>query len=346
MKRRSASITTPMGPTMSDGRTLSPWLRRFLVDYIVTERRLARNTQKSYRDTFTLLLPFIGAKVRKSVDRLEVEDVAAPRVRQFLAHLEEDRGCSVQTRNQRLTAIRSFARFIASRDPAHLDWCMQIRAIATKKAAAQLVSWMSREEMEALLAVPDRQTLRGRTEHALLLCLYNTGARVSEMTGLQVGDLQIGRRDGRHVLVTLRGKGGKIRQCPLWPRTEDILTKLIRGRPDGDAVFLSRHRKPYTRFGIYRLVERCAARVPSLAKRTITPHVIRHTSACHLLQAGVDLNTIRAWLGHVSLDTTNIYAEIDLQMKADAMTLCEAGQAQPNRPWKEDKGVIAFLNAL
>ena len=125
-----------MGPTMSDGRTLSPWLRRFLVDYIVTERRLARNTQKSYRDTFTLLLPFISAKVRKPADRLDVEDVAAPRVLQFLAHLEEDRGCSVQTRNQRLTAIRSFARFVAGRDPARLAWCMQIRAIATKKAAA------------------------------------------------------------------------------------------------------------------------------------------------------------------------------------------------------------------
>ncbi len=346
MRRRCASSVTPTGPAMSDGRMLSPWLRRFLVDYIVTERRLARNTQKSYRDTFTLLLPFISAKVRKPVDRLDVEDVAASRVLQFLAHLEQDRGCSVQTRNQRLTAIRSFARFVAGRDPARLAWCMQIRAIATKKTAALPISWMSREEMEALLEVPDRQTLRGRTEHALLLFLYNTGARVSEVTGLQAGDLQIGRRDGRHALVTLRGKGGKIRQCPLWPRTEDVLAELVPGRPDGDAVFLSRHRKPYTRFGVYRLVERCAARVPSLATKAITPHVVRHTSACHLLQAGIDLNTIRAWLGHVSLDTTNIYAEIDLQMKAEAMALCDAGQPVPNRPWKEDKGVIAFLNAL
>lgn len=331
---------------MGSGRMLSPWLRRFLVEYVVTERRLARNTQKSYRDTFTLLLPFISTKARKPVDRLDVEDVSASRVRQFLVHVEEDRGCSVQTRNQRLTAIRSFARFVAGRDPARLAWCMQIRAIATKKAAAQPVSWMCREDMEALLAVPDRQTHRGRTEHALLLFLYNTGARVSEVTGLQVGDLQIAQRDGRHALVTLRGKGGKIRQCPLWPRSRDILAELVRGRSDGDAVFLSRHRKPYTRFGVYRLVERCAAHVPSLAERSITPHVVRHTSACHLLQAGVDLNTIRAWLGHVSLDTTNIYAEIDLQMKADAMALCDAGQPTPDRPWKEDKGVIAFLKAL
>lgn len=331
---------------MREPRTLGPWLRRFLADYIVTERRLARNTQKSYRDSFKLLLPYISAKVRKPLDRLDVEDIAPSRVLQFLAHLEEDRDCSVQTRNQRLTAIRSFARFVASRDPARLAWCAQIRAITTKKATPQPISWMTRDEMEALLAVPDRQTPRGRTEHALLLFLYNTGARVSEATRLQVDDLQIGRHNDSHALVTLCGKGGRIRQCPLWPRTECALGELVQGRANGDPVFLSRHRKRYTRFGVYRLVERCAARVPTLAARAITPHVVRHTSACHLLHAGVDLNTIRAWLGHVSLDTTNIYAEIDLEMKAKAMALCDAADPGPDRPWKEDKGVIAFLNAI
>ena len=331
---------------MRNPRTLGSWLRRFLADYIVTERRLAWNTQRSYRDSFTLLLPFISAKARKPVDRLAVEDLAPSRVLQFLAHLEEERGCSVQTRNQRLAAIRSFARFVASRDPTHLDWCAQIRAIATKKAMPRPISWITRDEMEALLAVPDRHTLRGRTEHALLLFLYNTGARVSEATRLQVGDLKLGRRDGGHALVTLHGKGGKLRQCPLWPRTENVLAELIRRCTDNDDIFISRHRKPYTRFGVYRLVERCAARVASFADRAITPHVLRHSSACHLLQAGVDLNTIRAWLGHVSLDTTNIYAEIDVEMKAKAMALCDASEPVTGRPWKEDKGVIAFLNAL
>lgn len=331
---------------MRDLRTLGPWLRRFLADYIVTERGLARNTQMSYRDSFTLLLPFISAKIRKPADRLNVEDITPGLILQFLAHLEEGRSCSVQTRNQRLTAIRSFARFVGSRDPAHLAWCAQIRAITTKKAAAQPISWMSRDEMEALVSVPDRQTLRGRAEHALLLFLYNTGARVSEATRLEVGDLQISRRGDNHALVTLHGKGNKIRQCPLWARTEDRLRELIQGRETGEPVFLSRHRKRYTRFGVYRLVERCAAQVPSLAARPITPHVIRHTCACHLLQAGVDLNTIRAWLGHVSLETTNIYAEIDLEMKANAMALCSAAAPRMERPWKEDKGVMAFLNAI
>ena len=133
---------------------------------------------------------------------------------------------------------------------------------------------------------------------------------------------------GRHALVNIHGNGGKHRQCPLWPRTEAVLARLVQGRAADDAIFLSRHRKPYTRFGVYRLVERCAARVPSLATRRITPH------------------TIRAWLGHASLDTTNIYAEIDLEMKAKAMALCDAAEPGPDRPGKENIRLMAFLGAL
>ena len=200
--------------------------------------------------------------------------------------------------------------------------------------------------MEAMLAVPDRKTDRGRSEYALLLFLYNTGARVSEATHLKVRDLQIGRRSGGHDLATLHGKGGKTRQCPLWPETERVLTDEIIGRATEDAVFVSRLGTPFTRFGVYRLIERCSAGVPELADRTITPHVIRHTTACHLVLAGVDINTIRAWLGHVSISTTNIYAEIDLTLKANAVALCEVGQARPARSWKEDKDVMAFLKSL
>ena len=189
--------------------------------------------------------------------------------------------------------------------------------------------------MEAMLAVPDRRTKRGRSEYALLLFLYNTGARVSETAQLKVRDLQIGRGNGGHDLAALHGKGGKTRQCPLWPETERVLADEILGRPADAAVFISRLGTPFTRFGVYRLIERCAARVPELADRTITPHVIRHTTACHLVLAGVDINTIRAWLGHVSISTTNIYAEIDLTLKANAVALCAVGQTRPGRSWKE-----------
>lgn len=331
---------------MRDVHTLGPWLERFLLEHIVTERNLARNTQKSYRDTFALLVPFVSDNAGKSADRLIVRDLTSGRVLQFLAHLEEDRGCSVQTRNLRLTAIRAFARFVASRDPTQVGWCGHIRAIPTKKAMPQPIAWLTREEVESMLAVPDHRTQRGRTEHALLLFLYNTGARVSEAAQLRAGDLQIGRGDGRHALATLHGKAGKTRQCPLLPETERVLADLVEGSSADEPVFLSRYRKPYTRFGIYRLVERCAGMVTSLAGRKVTPHMLRHSIACHLLHAGVDINTVRAWLGHARIDTTNIYAEIDVNMKARAIALCDLAEPGPSQPWKENKGLMAFLRSL
>ena len=331
---------------MSDIPALGPWLERFFLEHIVTERNLAGNTRDSYRDTFRLLVPFLCTKLRMADDRLAVRDITSELVLQFLTHLEDERGCTPQTRNQRLTAIRAFARYVARRDPTLIGWCGQIRAIPSKKSTPQPIEWLTTAEMDAMLDVPDRQTIRGRNEYALLLFLYNTGARVSEAAQLRVGDLQVGRRDGGYSLVTLHGKGGKIRQCPLWPETDRVLAELINGRSANDPVFLSRYRKPYTRFGVYRLVERCAASVPTLEGRKVTPHVLRHTTACTLQRSDVDINTIRAWLGHVTINTTNIYTEIDLEMKAKALALCDAVEPKPGRPWKEKKGLMAFLKSL
>jgi integrase/recombinase XerD len=241
---------------MSERESLGPWLRRFLVEYIVTERNLARNTRTSYRDTFNLLLPFVSGKLRKPVDRLAVRDLTS---RLVLTHLEDDRGCSVRTRNQRLATIRAFARFVGSRDPAHVEWCGHIRAIASKKSMSPPVGWLTRTEMEAMLAVPDRKTSRGRREYALLLFLYNTGARVSEATQLKVRDPKFGRSNRGHDLATLQGKGGKMRQCPLWPETERVLANEVLDREAEAPVFVSRLGTQFTRFGVYRLTERCAA---------------------------------------------------------------------------------------
>ena len=325
---------------------LGPWVQRFLMQYLVTERNLSRNTCKSYRDTFKLLVPFACAQLGKQDYQLTILDLSSELARRFLGHLEDQRGCCAYTRNQRLTAIRAFASFVASRDPAHVAWRGQISAIASKKTTTKPVPWLTVDEMHALLEVPDRTTRHGRIEYAILLFLYKTGARVSEATQLRVGDLQIGRRDGGHALVTLHGKGGKVRQCPLRPEIERVLVELVDDRAAGDAVFLNRRRQPFTRFGVYWVVERCAAQVPALAGRKITPHVLRHTTASHLVFAGVDINTVRAWLGHSSIDTTNIYAEINLRMKAEAMALCDvAEQPDPDRPWKEDKDLMAFLNS-
>ena len=324
---------------------LGPWLQRFLTQHVVTERNLSRNTCKSYRDSFKLLVPFACAQLGKEDYQLTVPDLSSELVRRFLDHLEGERGCCTYTRNLRLTAIRAFARFVASRDPAHVLWRGQISAISSKKTTSKPVPWLTVDEMHALLDVPDRSTRHGWTEHAILLFLYKSGARVSEATQLRVGDLQIRRRDGGHALVTLHGKGGKIRQCPLRPEIERVLAELVDGRADDDAVFLNRRRQPFTRFGVYSVVERCAAQVPALAGRKITPHVLRHTTASHLVFAGVDINTVRAWLGHTSIDTTNIYAEISLKMKAEAMALCDVPGPAPGRHWKEDRDLMAFLNS-
>lgn len=173
-----------------------------------------------------------------------------------------------------------------------------------------------------------------------------TVGRLSEAAELKVQDLSLAARRGGHDLATLHGKGGKIRQCPLWPETERALAHEIRDREGDTPVFVSRLGAGFTRFGVYRLIERCAAHVPAFAGRTITPDVIRHTTVCHLVLARVDINTIRAWLGYVSISTTNIYAEIDLTMKANAVALCEVGQQRSGRSWKVDKDLMALLKSL
>ena len=157
---------------MPDTGSLGPWLRRFLEEHLPTERNLARNTQLSYRDTFCLLLPFVATQVRRAVDQLQVRDLGSDRVLAFLAHLEADRGCSPRTRNQRLAAIRAFARYVASHSPEHVEWCGQIRTIPLKKAPPPSVGYLEKNEIDALLEAPDRSTRQGRREHALLLFLY------------------------------------------------------------------------------------------------------------------------------------------------------------------------------
>ena len=184
----------------------------------------------------------------------------------------------------------------------------------------------------------------------MLAFLYNTGTRVSEAAELTVGNLQLADQPGVHSLVTLRGQRGRIRQVPLWPDTASLLAELVADRPADTCVFLSRHCRAFTRFGIRALVRRCARtaaeQVPPLAAKRVSPHVLRHTCATCLLRAGVDLNTIRAWLGHANLDTTNIYAEVDLEAKAKALACCDPSETQRARPWKEDKPLMAFLKSL
>jgi integrase/recombinase XerD len=331
---------------MNDVTLLGPWVRRFLLEHLMAERNLARNTQRSYRDALALMIPFVAGKLRQAVDRLTVVDVSADLVRLFLADLEEARQCAITTRNQRLAAVHALARFVGEHSPEHIAWCGQIRSVPFKKASKAVIPYLDKPQMDALLAAPDRQTAQGRRDHALLLFLYNSGTRAQEAAQLLVGELALAGGS-----VKIRGKGGKERHCPLWPSTVAELTALIADRTPTAPVFLNRCGHQITRFGIHTLVERYVRKaqiqMPSLATKRISPHTIRHTTATHLLRAGVDINTVRAWLGHVSLDTTNIYAEIDLETKAKALAKCEVGDTpKPKPPWRENPALMAFLRSL
>ncbi len=331
---------------MNKSTSLGPWVRRFLMEHLVSERNLAHNTQLSYRDALAQLLQFTSKALKRPIDRMKVDDVSSDSVRRFLEQLERDRGVSITTRNQRLAAIRAMARFIGMRGPEHLQWCSEICSIPFKKGLVSELGYLDKPEMDAMLEAPDRRTKQGERDHGLLLFLYNTGARADEAAKLNLGDLILGSSPSARIV----GKGAKIRHCPLWASTAEVLCKLTVGRGQDERVFLNRRGQPITRFGIYALVTRYAVkaslRAPSLDCKRVSPHTIRHTTAVHLLRAGVDINTIRAWLGHVSLDTTHIYAEVDLEMKAKALAHCEIPGDSLAKKWRSEPKLMNFLKSL
>ena len=331
---------------MNDITLLGPWVRRFLLEYLIGECNLSHQTQLSYRDTLRLLLPFVAGQCHQSLDRLTVEQISAAHVLGFLRYIEEVRHCTITTRNQRLAAIRNLSGFIAEHCPEHIAWSGEIRRIPFKKATHALVPYLEKVEMDALLNSPDRNTKQGRRDYALLLFLYNSGARASEAAQLTIADIDLAQRT-----VRLLGKGNKSRHCPLWPVTTQTLEPLVAQRALTQRVFLNRCGQPITRFGIHTLVKRCAQKaasvVPSLASKRVSPHTLRHTTAVFLLRAGVDINTIRAWLGHASINTTRVYAELDLEMKAKALATCEVtDETTPTAHWRDDASLMAFLQSL
>jgi site-specific recombinase XerD len=339
---------------MSDHNLIGPFVRRFLLEELIADRNLTVNTQKSYRDTIRLLFRFVADRCSTDPTRVTVEQVDATLVRSFLAHLEQERGNLISTRNQRLAALHSLFRFIGRLVPELVDHAAQIQTIPLRRTATPVMPYLDKHEIDALLAVPDRRRAQGCRDYALLLFLYNTGARATEAAELKVADLWLGTSPPA---VRFHGKGRKIRTCPLWARTAKILHEMLGSRLEGPSVarvFLNVRRQPITRHGIHaliaRTVDKAADSVPSLRDKRVSPHTIRHTTAVHLLRADVDINTIRAWLGHVSLDTTNRYAEIDLEMKALALETCAANgldsTPRPSPSWHANSELMSFLASL
>jgi integrase/recombinase XerD len=336
---------------MNEKHRFGLFVRRFLTEHVVIDRNLSSNTQKSYRDTIRLLFSFIRESYGVEPVDLEVEQVTTDVVRAFLTHLEGQRGNAVATRNLRLAAIHALFKFISRLVPELVDLGAQVNGIPPRRTPIPSIPYLEKQEMDGLLDAPDRETRQGRRDYALLLFLYNTGARADEAARLSVGDISLGPSSS----VRIHGKGSKTRFCPLWPHTTAVLRDLLGSRIDGPkaaVVFLNVRGKPMTRFGIHTMVDRNAAKaaqkMPSLLEKRISPHTIRHTTAVHLLRSGVDINTIRAWLGHVLLETTNRYAEVDLEMKAKALASCaiEESGTGTKRLWREDPKLMEFLAAL
>jgi integrase/recombinase XerD len=329
--------------------TLAHWLQRFLGYYLPIHRGLTINTILAYRDTLKLLLCYAADWLKKPVDKLTVEDLDEKLILRFLDHLEKERGCTARTRNVRLAAIRAFFGFTGREEPTLLAQAQTVRTIPLKRTPHPTIDYLEENEMQALLNAVDVHSRTGIRDRALLLLLYNTGARVSEIVHLEIPDVRL---DGAGQ-VKLFGKGRKTRLCPLWSETaKELRTYLLHRRPkepQTQQIFLDANGHPITRFGIRHVIERYAARAlrtcPSMACKTITPHSIRHTTAMHLLRSGNDVNMVSYWLGHADINTTHVYIEIDMKMKREMIEKAGAPTVTKVRPWKKPD-VLEWLDRL
>lgn len=305
---------------------LGPALQRYFCQYLIGQRHLSPCTISAYRDTFKLLIGFLQCQHGIPADRLSVEDLQAPRVLAFLEDLERSRGNGARSRNARLAAIRSFIRHAASADPLLLPVAQRLLAIPVKRFDRREVGYLQADDLQAVLDAPNATTPSGQRDRVLLMLMYNTGARVSEVAGLNVGDLVLGPTAVLH----LRGKGRKQRSVPLWKRTARLLRQWLKRIDPSPAAPLLPNSQDHrmTRSGIAQRLrlaaQHAAEHRPALRRLRISPHTLRHTTAMHLLQSGVDLSVIAMWLGHESIQTTHQYLVADLETQKRALACLQA----------------------
>ena len=332
---------------MSAEATFPALLQRFFAERLGAQMAASPNTVAGYRDTFRLLLRYASARLGRPPTRLRIEDLDADLVADFLAHAETERRNGARTRNTRLAAIRSFFRFVAVNEPAHLLHCGRVLAIPSKRHAKPSVAFLEPPEIAALLAAPDRSTPLGRRDHALLLVALRTGLRASELTGLRRRDAVLG--PGAHLCC--EGKGRKARATPLRRDAAGVLAAWLRERPDeGDApLFPALRGGRLSRDALEDLVRRharsAAAACPTLGAKRVSPHVLRHSTAMELLRAGVDASVIALWLGHESVETTAVYLHADLRLKEAALARMAQPGARPGR-YRPTDTLLAFLEGL
>ncbi|MCA1700197.1 MAG: site-specific integrase, partial [Actinobacteria bacterium] len=324
-----------------------PTLQAFFSERLIGQRHASPNTVAAYRDTLRLLLDFASRRLGRQPCQLDIGDLDAPLIAAFLAHLETERGNSVRTRNARLAAIHSLYRYAQRRHPEHAEDIQRVLAIPPKRSDRALVTFLDREEIEALLAAPDRSTWTGRRDHALLLVAIQTGLRASELTGLDCGDVHLAT--GAH--LGCRGKGRKQRITPLTAVTVAVLRVWLAeraGHPE-DPLFPTVRGGRLSRDGLERrlakYVSAAVRRRPSLREKKVTLHTLRHTAAMQLPHAGVDTTVIALWLGHERVDTTQIYLHADLALKERALARTAPLNAKPGR-YRPPDALLAFLETL
>lgn len=332
---------------MRDVADFPAMLQSFFTTRLMTQRRASPHTIASYRDTFRLLLQFAQKRVRKAPSQLSLEDLNASLIGAFLDDLETRRGNGARSRNLRLTAVRSFFRYAALEAPGPAGLIQRVLAIPNQRQPRAMVDFLTRPEIDALLAVPDRETWLGRRDHAFLLTAVQTGLRLSEMTGLRHEDVSLGA--GAH--VHCHGKGRKERCTPLAKPTVAVLKAWIReqGREDSKTLFPSTRGGRLSAVGVQHMVARhvavARATCTTLGKKRVSPHVLRHAAAMELLQAGVDRAVIALWLGHESVETTQIYLDADLALKEQVLAKTKPIKSKAGR-YRPDDDLLAYLKTL
>ncbi|RKE36952.1 site-specific recombinase XerD [Paraburkholderia sp. BL23I1N1] len=322
-------------------------LEKFFIQRLMHQRQASVHTIASYRDTFRLLLEFVQRRLHKTPSILALEDIDAPLVADFLDEQEQVRGVTARTRNLRLTAVHSFFRYAAFEMPSHSAHIQRVLAIPAKRFSRALVPFLSRQEVDALLAAPDQQTWSGRRDHALLLLAVQTGLRLSELTGLQREDLHVGA--GAHVRVF--GKGRKERCTPLSKSTRAVLVAWVREPPRAanQPLFPNARGGRLSAHGVHYLLHKyvlaASEECSSLKNKRVSPHVLRHTTAMDLLQEGVEPSVIALWLGHESVETTQVYLDANLTLKQAVLDRTTPPKGKPGR-YRPDDRLLAFLKGL
>jgi site-specific recombinase XerD len=324
-------------------------LHAFFHEWLGQQRNLSHHTVLSYRDTWRLFLRFVSSRKHRPIPAVSLSDLDASMVLGFLKYIEEDRKVSIGTRNCRLSALHAFFAYVAQKEPLAIAQCAAIARIPTKKTSHPAMAYLEADEIEAILRQPDQSKLVGQRDYLLLAFLYNTGARIQE--ALNITPAAIRFEPPAH--VELLGKGRKTRICPLWPETVNLIKALLKRNPRDkhEQIFVNCYGHPLgqvgVRFKLNHYVQQAAKKMPSLAKKDISPHSFRHAAGVMLVSAGTDVTIIRSFLGHEKLDTTNIYARANLETKRKALEKIDV-TARPGKPprWKRDPELLTWLDSM